>query len=184
VVEIEGWRRGQWLDDSGLPWRNPSPNLRSLRAAALYPGIGLLERAVSVGRGTDTPFEVLGTPFVDGAVLAREMEALRLPGVRFSPVRFNPTASVFQGQDCGGVRFEITDREALRPTELGLALAHTLLRLYGDRFELAKLEPLLSHRATMEALRAGEPWQGIAVEWRKEAAAFEERRKPYLIYPR
>jgi len=97
---------------------------------------------------------------------------------------FNPTASVFQGQDCGGVRFEITDREALRPTELGLALAHTLLRLYGDRFELAKLEPLLSHRATMEALRAGRPWQEIALAWRKEAAAFEERRKPYLIYPR
>ena len=111
------------------------------------------------------------------------MEALQLPGVRFAPVRFNPTASVFQGQDCGGVRFEITDWKALRPVELGLALMHTLLRLYGERFELDKVQPLLSHQATLDALRAGRPWREIAAGWRQEAAAFEERRQPYLLYP-
>ena len=103
MIRCEGWRRDLWFDATGLPWSNPSPNMRSLTAATLYPGIGLLEFSVSVGRGTDRPFEVVGTPYVDDLRLSHEMNALGLPGIRFLPVRFTPKASIFSGEPCRGV---------------------------------------------------------------------------------
>jgi uncharacterized protein YbbC (DUF1343 family) len=140
VVPVQGWKREQWQDEAGLPWVNTSPNMRSLNAAGLYPGIGLLERAISVGRGTETPFEILGAPYIDGARLAEEV---KVAGVQLTPVRFTPTASVHQGEECGGVRIRITDRRALRSVTLGLEIARALVRLYGDKFPLHELQPLL-----------------------------------------
>jgi uncharacterized protein YbbC (DUF1343 family) len=140
VIPVRGWKREQWQDEAGLPWVNTSPNMRSLNAAALYPGIGLLERAISVGRGTDTPFEVLGAPYIDGERLAREVH---VPGVQLTPVRFTPTASIHKGEECGGVRIRITDRRALRSVTLGLEIARALVRLYGDQFPVHELQPLL-----------------------------------------
>ncbi len=155
VVPVAGWRRDQWQDEAGLPWVNTSPNIRSLQAAALYPGLGLLERAVSVGRGTETPFEILGAPYVDGARLAREVGGL--PGVAVEPVRFTPTASTHAGRECGGLRFTIVDRRALRSVEVGLRVAAALARLYPRDFPVDEMQPLLRHRATLEAIRAGGP---------------------------
>ena len=182
VVPVEGWWR-EWLaDETGLPWIHPSPNMRTPAAALLYPGVGLLEFSVSVGRGTDTPFEVLGAPYVDDRRLAHELNALGLPGLRFLPVRFTPTASVFQGRDCGGVRLLITDREALRPVRAGLALIATLQRLYPQAFALDKVNTLLNHRALLERLRRGDPWQEVAAQAEAEAAAFRARRAAFLLY--
>jgi uncharacterized protein YbbC (DUF1343 family) len=155
VVPVKNWNREQWQDEAGLPWINTSPNMRSLEAAALYPGIGLLERAISVGRGTDTPFEILGAPYIDGASLIREVGPL--VGVRLEAVRFTPTASVHKGEECGGVRLAITDRRALRSVDVGLAIAAALVRLYGDQFPIDELQPLLRHKETLERLRRGIP---------------------------
>ena len=182
VIPLQGWQRSQWFDATGLPWRNPSPNLRGLNAAALYPGIGLLERAISVGRGTDTPFEVLGAPFIDDRLLAAELNRLGLAGVRFVPERFRPTASVFKGEACGGVRILLTDRDALRPLKVGLAIAHTLRRLYGDAFDLAKLNALLKDDASIAMLKAGRDWQDIVSSWEPARADFLRRRASFLLY--
>ncbi|HEY0155883.1 MAG TPA: exo-beta-N-acetylmuramidase NamZ domain-containing protein [Thermoanaerobaculia bacterium] len=152
VVPVKNWSREQWQDEAGLPWVNTSPNMRSLNAAGLYPGIGLLERAVSVGRGTPTPFEILGAPYIDGARLAAEVQ---VAGVQLTPVRFTPTASVHKGESCGGVRMRITDRRALRSVTLGLEIAKALARLYPDKFPLHELRPLLRHDATLRSLLPG-----------------------------
>jgi uncharacterized protein YbbC (DUF1343 family)/CubicO group peptidase (beta-lactamase class C family) len=144
VIPVEGWRRGMLFDQTGLPWINPSPNMRSLNAAQLYPGIGLLEFSISVGRGTDSPFEVLGAPYVNDLRLAHELNKLGLPGVQFTPVRFTPTTSVFKGEACGGVRIAITNRDVLQPVQTGIAIATVLQRLYPKSFALEKVNTLLN----------------------------------------
>lgn len=153
IVPGHSWKREQWQDEAGLPWVNTSPNIRSLRAAALYPGIGLMESAISVGRGTDTPFEILGAPYIDGAALIRAVGTL--PGVSLTPVRFTPTASTHKGEECGGVRITITNRRALRSVTVGLSIAAALVRLYGDKFPVDEMKPLLRHQATLDAVRSG-----------------------------
>lgn len=182
VIPIEGWRRDMLFDQTGLPWINPSPNMRSLNAALLYPGIGLLEFSVSVGRGTDTPFEVLGAPYVDDLRLAHELNKLGLPGVQFTPVRFTPTASVFKGEACGGVRISIADRQALKPVQTGIAIACTLQRLHPKSFALEKVNTLLNRDASVKAIRAGATWQKTVEGWSGETAAFETRRTGFLRY--
>jgi uncharacterized protein YbbC (DUF1343 family)/CubicO group peptidase (beta-lactamase class C family) len=153
VIPVRGWKREQWQDEAGLPWINTSPNMRSLAAAGLYPGIGLMESAISVGRGTATPFEVIGAPYIDGAALIREVGPIA--GVTMEPIRFTPTASTFKDQPCGGVRFTITDRRALRSVHLGLSIAAALRRLYGDQFAVDKMQRLLRNKAALERIRAG-----------------------------
>jgi len=179
VVPLHGWKRSMWHDDAGLPWINPSPNMRSLMAAGLYPGLGLLESAISVGRGTATPFEIAGAPYIDGEVLARE---LSLPGVTFQPIRFTPTASTFANQACGGVRLTITDRKAFRAVDTGLAIATTLRRLYGDKFAFDQMAHLLLSPKVLEAVREAKPIGDIVALYRADEEAFRERRGKYLLY--
>ena len=132
VIQVENWRREAWLDQTGLPWTNPSPNMRSLPAAILYPGIGLLESALSAGRGTDTPFEVVGAPYIDDVKLAEALNQAGLPGVSFLPIRFTPTYSVYQGQLCKGVYILLTDRDRCSVVDVGLLIAETVYRLYPE----------------------------------------------------
>ncbi|HSP15046.1 MAG TPA: exo-beta-N-acetylmuramidase NamZ domain-containing protein [Thermoanaerobaculia bacterium] len=179
VIQIKGWKREWWQDEAGLPWINTSPNMRSLTEAALYPGIGLLESAVAVGRGTPTPFEVVGAPYIDGQRLAREMTALALPGIAFTPIRFTPEASVHKGESCGGVRLTITDRGAMRPVDVGISLATILVHDYGPQFPLDKMQRLLRHPATLDAIRAGKSLEEIRALW---ASDFPARRARYLLY--
>jgi uncharacterized protein YbbC (DUF1343 family) len=153
VIPVKGWSREEWQDEAGLPWINTSPNMRSLEAAGLYPGIGLLERAISVGRGTDTPFEILGAPYIDGARLIAEVGPI--PGVTMTPTHFTPTASIHKDEPCGGVRLTITDRRALRSVDLGFAIAAALVRLYPKEFPVDKMQPLLRHRESLERLKQG-----------------------------
>jgi uncharacterized protein YbbC (DUF1343 family)/CubicO group peptidase (beta-lactamase class C family) len=180
VVPLRGWKRAMWSDEAGLPWVNPSPNMRSLQAAALYPGIGILETAISVGRGTPSPFEIAGAPYADPEVLAREMNALGLPGVRFEQARFTPSASVFANQACGGVRMTLTERKALEPVRTGIALALTLHRLYPGDFALDKMSRLLRHAATLEAIRRNAPLDEVVRLWEGDQQAFRERRERFV----
>lgn len=182
VIPIEGWRRGQWFDETGLPWTNPSPNMRNLNEATLYPGVGLLESAVSVGRGTDTPFELVGAPYVNDRRLAAEMNAAGLAGIRFVPIRFTPKASTFKDQPCGGVFMVVTDRDALRAVDVGMVLALTLQRLHPTQFDLPKLFPLLQHPATQEAIRTGKSLPEIKALWATDLGTFQARRSSFLLY--
>jgi len=182
VIPLTRWHRELWMDDAGLPWINTSPNMRSVTEAGLYPGIGILESAVSVGRGTETPFEIVGAPYIDGATLARELTAMSLPGIRFEATSFTPSSSVFAKQLCGGVRMTITDRRTLRPVSMGIAIALVLHRTYPNEFALDKIAPLLRDPATLEAIRADKPLAEIVAIWREDEAAFAARRAKYLLY--
>ena len=179
IVQIKGWKRDQWQDEAGLPWINTSPNMRSLPAAGLYPGIGLVESALSVGRGTPLPFEQIGAPYIDSSVLARELRALNPPGVTFETVQFTPEYSIHKGELCHGLRFTVTDRRSLQAVDLGISLATILYRLYPGRFDLDKTDRLLKHTATKDAIKAGKTLAEIKALWTSD---FEERRSRYLIY--
>ena len=185
VVACEGGNPLCWFDESGLPWLNPSPNLRNPTAALLYPGVGLLEFCkLSVGRGTDSPFEVIGAPWADDLALAAALNKAAPAGVRFSPVRFTPKSSVFAGTECRGVRLTVTDREVLRPVELGILLATTLHRAHPKEFGLDACLKLLGDRPTLTAIRAGRALEEIAALWQAGLRRFEVRRRPHLLYPR
>lgn len=182
VIEIANWRRDQWFDETGLPWTNPSPNMRNLTEAILYPGVGLLESALSVGRGTDTPFEVVGAPYIDDVKLAAELNGANLPGVRFVPIRFTPTTSVHKGQPCGGVYIMLTDRNACNVVDIGLVIAKTLHRWYPKDFEVDKLKHLLLDPKTLAAIKADKPLAEITALWKSDRVEFESRRKSFLLY--
>ena len=182
VIQVENWQREAWFDQTGLPWSNPSPNMRSLPAAILYPGVGLLESALSVGRGTDTPFEVVGAPYIDDLKLAEVLNRAALPGVSFVPIRFTPTYSVHKGQLCKGVYIMLTDRDRCSVVDAGLLIAETMYRLYPKSFDPDKLRPLLSHPPTLEAIKADKPLKEIRALWQKDLEEFQQRRAKYLIY--
>lgn len=183
IIPCAGWKRSWWFDDCQLPWTNPSPNMRNLTEATLYPGVGLLETtALSVGRGTATPFEIVGAPYIDEQKFAAELKQAKLPGVEFKPVRFTPDASVFKDKECGGVTIHLTDREKLQACDVGITIALTLQRLYPNDWNLDKFDRLLGHPPTIEAIRTGKSLEEIRALWAPELQAFVERRKPFLIY--
>jgi uncharacterized protein YbbC (DUF1343 family) len=184
VVKVEGWRREDLFDRTGLLWVNPSPNMRGLTAALLYPGIGLLETTnLSVGRGTDRPFEVLGAPWLDGRRLAAALRDLRLPGVRFVPVRFTPAASTFRDRECAGVQIFVDDWERFEPLRTGLSVAATLRRLYPREWEWQKYERLLCHAATLAALERQAPPEEVVAQGQGGLDEFLRVRQRYLLYP-
>lgn len=185
VIPVRNWTPAQWFDQTKLPWVNPSPNMRTLAAATLYPGVGLLEFCkLSVGRGTPTPFEVLGAPYVEERPLSEELNRAGLAGVRFEPIRFTPEASVFAGKECHGVRVVLTDRNAFRAADLGITLATVLHRRHGDALQLDKMQRLLVNAEVLSAIHSGQPLDAIRALWLPQVARFEERRQPHLLYPR
>ena len=183
VVPMEGWQRGDWFDSTGLEWVNPSPNLRSVTEAALYPGVALIEGTnISVGRGTDTPFELVGAPWVKGRELAAYLNARGVSGVRFVPVTFTPTAAVYKDQKCEGVNVVLIDRNALDAPELGIELAAALRKLYPADYKMERMAELLVNQAAYDGLVAGEDPRRIAADWEDGLERFEVVRKKYLIY--
>lgn len=183
VIGMEGWMRGDWFDSTGELWVNPSPNMRSLTEATLYPGIGLIESTnISVGRGTDTPFELVGAPWINPEDLARHLNAREIPGVRFVPVFFTPVSSTYAHEQCGGVNILLTDRNALDAPELGIEIASALQRLYPGRFDLSGLDSLMVNKASLDSLSSGEDPRRIAEQWRDAVVRFEAIRAKYLIY--
>jgi len=183
VVPMQGWRRGSYWDETGLGWVNPSPNLHSVAEALLYPAVGLLEATnVSVGRGTDAPFERIGAPWIDGAALAAALDAERLPGVAFEPETFTPEAEPYAHTLCRGVRVTVVDRSQFEPVRAGLAIARALHSLYAHNWELGKLDRLLVHPEAVKAIDAGRSLAAIAETYRAEQAAFAVKRQKYLLY--
>jgi uncharacterized protein YbbC (DUF1343 family)/CubicO group peptidase (beta-lactamase class C family) len=183
VVPMRGWIRGDWFDSTGVEWLNPSPNLRNLDANTLYPGVELLQFTnVSVGRGTETPFQQIGAPWVKPRQLAAYLNARLIPGVRFVPVEFTPTAATNSGQKCGGVQIVITNREIIDAPELGLELASALRKQFPGEFDIAKMNTLLANQAAFQQLQAGQDPRRIAEDWRDGVEKFMPVRAKYLIY--
>lgn len=183
IVELANWDRSTYFDSTGLRWINPSPNMRSLTEALLYPGIGLLETTnLSVGRGTDTPFELIGAPWLDGDSFAFELNGLGLAGVAFVPIRFMPDASKFEGEDCGGVNIIVTDRALFSPVKTGLSIARQLRLDYPETWEVEAYGRLLVHGDTLEALRKGQAVSAMEMGYGEVLDRFVQRRQAFLRY--
>jgi uncharacterized protein YbbC (DUF1343 family)/CubicO group peptidase (beta-lactamase class C family) len=183
VVQMKNWQRDDWFDHTGLPWINPSPNMRNLLQATLYPGIGAFEGTnLSVGRGTDTPFEQLGAPWIDGVQLSDALNARGIAGVRFYPVRFTPSASKYAREECQGVFMVVTDRQALRPVRLGVEIAALLHKLYGEMFELEAAARLFGSKEDLARIRSEDDPQAIAASWAADEARWRLLRAKYLMY--
>jgi uncharacterized protein YbbC (DUF1343 family)/CubicO group peptidase (beta-lactamase class C family) len=183
VIKMEGWRRAMWFDATGLVWINPSPNMRSLTEAALYPGIGLLETTnLSVGRGTDTPFEIIGAPWLDGQKLASYLNARRIAGVRFIPVRFSPRSSVFKNEECGGINLVITNRTQFRSVLTGLEIAVALHSLFPADWKVDGYSHLLVNADTLERLKRGDSTEDITRFWTDSLDKFRLARGRALLY--
>ncbi len=184
VVKMGNWQRGDWFDSTTLEWVNPSPNMRSLNAALLYPGVAMLEFStnLSVGRGTDSPFEQIGASWIKGPVLAQYLNSRLIPGIRVYPVRFTPTSSNFKGVEIDGVRLVLTDRESFDSTRLGIELASALQALFPRNLDLDQCANLIGNREVVEFLKTGRDPSFIWSKMQQQAMDFAERRKPFLLY--
>jgi uncharacterized protein YbbC (DUF1343 family)/CubicO group peptidase (beta-lactamase class C family) len=183
VIPMTGWQRGDWFDSTSLTWTNPSPNLRSVTEATLYPGVALIEGTnISVGRGTDTPFEVVGAPWIKARDFAQFLNARMLSGVRFVPVTFIPSSAWYSGQVCQGVNIIVTDRNALDAPELGIELASALVKMYPGQYKIDRMPELLVDQASFDAIVRGDDPRRIADGWREGLEKFEGTRKKYLSY--
>ena len=183
VIKMDGWRRSMWFDETNLTWINPSPNMRSLTEATLYPGVGLLETTnVSVGRGTDTPFEIVGAPWIQEAKLADYLNQRGIPGVRFVPLRFTPNASVYKGEECGGVNIIVTDRVAFQPLLTGIEFALALRQLYPNDWKIDSYSRLLVNADTLARIKRGESARDIVTSWKASLQEFRRARAEILLY--
>jgi len=183
VIPMKNWHRNYFYESTGLRWIPPSPNLRTMKGAILYPGLEILQNAgVSVGRGTEAPFEEFGAPWINGEEVAEELNARNLPGVRFANQPFIPVSGLYAGQRCGGVGIRVTDRAAVRSLRVGLEIAELLQKKYPDHFDVAKAISLLGNDATVEKLKSGTPVEEIIAGWAQDLADFEIMRKRYFIY--
>ena len=183
VVELRNWKRAMWWDETGLTWVNPSPNMRNPTQALLYTAVGTLEAAnISVGRGTDQPFEVFGAPWIDGRKLAIALNGAELAGLRFVPIEFTPTSSKFAGQVCKGVYIIVTDRTIVEPAKASVIIAWHLRNLFGEAFEVAKISRLLANAQTLKAIQEVDDPREIPGMWKAGLQEFKRAREKYLIY--
>ena len=183
VISMKNWHRNYFYETTGSRWIPPSPNLRTLKGAILYPGLEILQNAgVSVGRGTQTPFEEFGAPWIDGDEVAQALNANNLPGVHFVNGPFIPVSGLYSGQHCGGVSVRVTDRAAARSMRIGLEIASVLRKKYPERFDVTKILPLLGSDSTIQQLQAGTPVEDIIAGWAKDMAAYDAVRRRYFLY--
>jgi uncharacterized protein YbbC (DUF1343 family) len=183
VISMRNWRRRDWFDGTGLPWVNPSPNLRSAGAGVLYPGLEILQPGgVSVGRGTDRPFERVGAPWIGGAEFVNYLNRRSVPGVRFEPERFTPDSGLYKGEMCAGARVVVTDRASLESMRMGIEIASALAKLYPGKFEVGKMIALVGNASTIKRLENGDAPAAIVSSWKGELDAFRKTRAKYLLY--
>ncbi|HZK81978.1 MAG TPA: DUF1343 domain-containing protein, partial [Humisphaera sp.] len=183
IIPMENWRRNMWWDDTGLKWINPSPNLRNPTAALLYPAIGLLEATnVSIGRGTDRPFEQFGAPWIEGPKLAVALNDAKLPGLKFSPTAFEPTASKFAHKKCQAIRVEVIDRNAYEPLKTGVVIAWHLKNLFGEKFQFKLVEKMLQNTQAASSIFNSPLAFAQTPVWLPEIAALRIERQKYLLY--
>ena len=184
VIPLKNWKRTYYQDQTGLPWRNPSPNMRNLTQAILYPAVGMIEFCnVSVGRGTDAPFETMGAPWINHLLLAQEFNARNLPGIAALPIEFTPESSKYAGETCYGLNFHITNRQTFRPIETGVTLAWLLHHSYPEKFGIEKMDTLLGHPEIVEMIKSKEDSKEIFRILKEYEMDFADRRKAYLLYP-
>jgi uncharacterized protein YbbC (DUF1343 family) len=183
VIAMRNWRRDEWFDETGLAWTNPSPAMRSLAAASLYPGIGAFEQLnLAVGRGTDAPFEQVGAPWIDGVRLAEALNARRVAGVRFYPVRFTPTTRAFANAECQGVFIVVTDRAAVRPVRVGVEIVSAIVRLFPGQLDLKPAARQFGSDAGIARIQAGDDPEEIAKSWGATEANWRALSARYVIY--
>lgn len=183
VIAMKNWHRNYFFDSTGARWIPPSPNLRTFKGAVLYPGIEILQNAgVSVGRGTETPFEQFGAPWMNGEEVAAALNERHLAGLRFVNQPFIPVTGLYSGQRCGGVAVRITDRQAVRAMRMGMEIATTLKKLYPEKFDPEKIVELVGNAETIRELQTGTPPEKIVENWNTDLNAFEQSRKKYLLY--
>jgi uncharacterized protein YbbC (DUF1343 family) len=184
VVRMQGYRRSAYFDETGLRWWPPSPNLRTVEQAVLYPAVALVEGTnVSVGRGTEHAFELMGAPWVDAESLLATVQSYGLAGVSFSTARFKPNASLYAGKDCTGLSLRVTDRALFEPVRTGIALALSLRRLYRTQWQAARLHEIIGQPAVTRAILALRPLSEIEALYEDELEAFRSKRQKYLLYP-
>jgi uncharacterized protein YbbC (DUF1343 family)/CubicO group peptidase (beta-lactamase class C family) len=184
VIKMQGWQRTDWFDETGQPWINPSPNLRDLTEETLYPGVCLVEGTnVSVGRGTDTPFEMVGAPWIDGRALSFYLNERKIQGVRFVPMDFTPRSDTFAGEVCHGAQIVLLDRQALEPTEMGVELLAALWKLYPTALKLGDTVHLVGSQKVMDSIFTGESPSRIRYDWQTDLEKFKTLRAQYLLYP-
>jgi uncharacterized protein YbbC (DUF1343 family) len=183
IVAMRNWRRSETYDQTGLAWIAPSPNLRTLRAAFPYPGIEILQAGgVSVGRGTDTPFEVFGAPWIHADELAAELKRRQIPGLSVAPTTFTPNAALYKGERCQGVSLTVTNRGSFRSMLMGLEIISALHKLYPQNVDIAKTIELLGSQSTVERLERGDDPRRIVADWSADLDKFRATRQKYLIY--
>jgi uncharacterized protein YbbC (DUF1343 family) len=183
IIHMQNWQRSMWFSDTGLPWVNPSPNLRSPAAEIFYPGLEILQAGgVSVGRGTSHPFELFGAPWIDGVELAAYLNRRKIPGVRFEPEKFTPDSGLFNGELCEGVRVVLTRRDEMESLLMGMEIASTLGKLYPGKIQAAKMIELIGNASTIQLLEAGEDPVAILATWDRDAEVFQKSREQYLLY--
>lgn len=183
VVRMQNWNRRQYFDHTGLTWVSPSPNLRSVEEVVLYPAVGLLESTnLSVGRGTDTPFEVIGAPYIDGEALARNVAARGVAGLAIEPATFTPKASPHLGKACKGLRLRVTDRARFEPVKAAVALALAIQELYASEWDVDHLERMLQSKTALDGIKAGKSIDAIAATWAAPLASFVKKRERFLLY--
>ena len=183
VIQMKNWHRNYFYESTGIRWIPPSPNLRTLKGAILYPGLEILHNAgVSVGRGTEAPFEEFGAPWIDGEELAEALNARKLAGVRFANQPFVPVSGLYAGKRCGGVGIRVTDRAAVRSMRIGLEIAALLQKKYPEHFDVSKTILLLGNDATVQQLKSGTPPEQIISSWTHDLAALDQVRRKYFLY--
>jgi uncharacterized protein YbbC (DUF1343 family) len=184
VIRMENWRRDEWFDSTGLNWVDPSPNMRSLSAATLYPGVSLLEamKDYSVGRGTDAPLEQIGAAWINGAQLATHLNARAIPGIRAYPVAFQPSSSIAAGKRIEGVRFVVVDRDRFDAVGFGLEVAAALRALYPAKVDFESSKNLIGNRVAIDALKMGQDPKALEAQIESSLAPFLARRARFLLY--
>ena len=183
VIAMQNWRRSETYDETGLTWIAPSPNLRTLHAAFPYPGIEILQAGgISVGRGTDTPFDLFGAPWIHASDLVAELEKRHIPGLKVAQTEFTPTAALYKGEKCEGVALTVTDRRSFRSIVMGLEIILALHKLYPHNFDVAKTIELIGSQSTVDALERGEEPRAIVATWSSDLDRFRATRQKYLIY--
>ena len=182
---MKKWKRNEYVDRTGVPFIPPSPNIRNLKAALLYPGIGCFEATnVSVGRGTKTPFEIFGAPWISGKLLSAHLRMQNIPGVLFEPHVFKPKKDLYKGKRCKGVRLIITDRQTIRPLDIFLISFHYLLETYPEHFKpkWEEIRVVTGNRELRNAIRKNTPIAELIKSYQNSATQFEKDVAPYLLY--
>lgn len=183
IIKLQGWRRSDFFDRTGQCWVNPSPNIRNLNQALLYPGIGMLETTnLSVGRGTDSPFEIIGAPWINGQNLAAKLNQCQLSGVRFIPFVFVPNSSKFKGEECQGVQILITNRQKLHPVKTGYEIGRVLSNDYSKQWKTGSLNRLIGNKKFTDGMKAGKSWNEVRTEFEPSLKEFQNRRMRFLLY--